>query len=238
MHVITSWDDGHPLDLRIADLLNKYELKGTFFIPSKNREGRKVLNISDLRDLDKSFEIGGHTLTHQYLTGVNYNIAEEEIVKGKSDIENKLGHSIVGFSYPGGKYNDSIIQIVKSAGYSYARTTEISRDEIGDNPWKIPTSIQLYPHKPLIFIKNFIKYPNIKKLPIVLGRFNEKNYWKFAEKIIMESMKKNKTFHLWGHSWEINDNSLWSNLEDLLNIISSVATKKYSIGESIELKNI
>ena len=97
--------------------------------------------------------------------------------------------------------------------------------------------MQLYPHKPLVFFKNLVRYPDIKKIPIVLSRFSEKNYWRFAEKTISDSIQTDKTFHLWGHSWEIDDNNLWSNLEDLLKILSSVATKKYSIAESIYAKN-
>src|SRR4051794_21779274 len=31
--ITTSWDDGHPLDIRIAELLAKYDLPGTFYIP-------------------------------------------------------------------------------------------------------------------------------------------------------------------------------------------------------------
>ena len=237
MQVITSWDDGHPSDLHVADLLLKYGLRGTFFVPSINREGKAVLNINSLRDIDRLFEIGGHTLTHKYLIGLDYDVIYDEVFKGKSDIEDKLGHSIIGFSYPGGKYNESIIEIVKSAGYKYSRTTEIARDEVGNNLWKIPTTMQVYPHKPLVFFKNLIRYPGIKKIPIVLSRFREKNYWKFAEKTIADSIQTDKTFHLWGHSWEIDDNNLWSKLEDLLKILSSVATKKYSIAESINAKN-
>ncbi len=31
--ITTSWDDGHPLDFRVAELLSKYGLRGTFYIP-------------------------------------------------------------------------------------------------------------------------------------------------------------------------------------------------------------
>ena len=36
--VTTSWDDGHPLDFKIASLLEEYNLKGTFYIPKANCE--------------------------------------------------------------------------------------------------------------------------------------------------------------------------------------------------------
>ena len=31
--ITTSWDDGHPLDLRLAELLHKYDVPATFYIP-------------------------------------------------------------------------------------------------------------------------------------------------------------------------------------------------------------
>ena len=32
MHFLTSWDDGNILDLKVATLLQKYNLPGTFYI--------------------------------------------------------------------------------------------------------------------------------------------------------------------------------------------------------------
>ena len=31
--VTTSWDDGHPLDVRLAELLSSYGVPGTFYLP-------------------------------------------------------------------------------------------------------------------------------------------------------------------------------------------------------------
>src|SRR5262245_15905834 len=68
--VTTSWDDGHPADLRVADLLDKHGLKGTFFIPCSNSEGRSVMCSSDVAELGRRFEIGGHTQNHVSLTEI------------------------------------------------------------------------------------------------------------------------------------------------------------------------
>jgi hypothetical protein len=35
-YITTSWDDGHPSDLRLADLLHKHSLRGTFYVPPEN----------------------------------------------------------------------------------------------------------------------------------------------------------------------------------------------------------
>ena len=36
--VTTSWDDGHILDLKLSNLLTKYNIKGTFYLSPKDRE--------------------------------------------------------------------------------------------------------------------------------------------------------------------------------------------------------
>jgi len=59
MHFVSSWDDGHPLDERVAELHADRGLKATFFVPLRNREGRSVMHPSTVRSLDRAgFEIG------------------------------------------------------------------------------------------------------------------------------------------------------------------------------------
>ena len=79
LFVTTSWDDGHPADLRVADLLDKHGLNGTFYIPCSNSEGRPVMSSSDVTELARRFEIGGHTQTHISLTQISPSIAANEI---------------------------------------------------------------------------------------------------------------------------------------------------------------
>ena len=66
MRIETSWDDGHELDLRLADLLRKYKLPATFYINTVSEEKRegKDLSEDDIVSLAKDFEIGGHTVSH------------------------------------------------------------------------------------------------------------------------------------------------------------------------------
>ena len=48
-----SIDDGHPLDFKTAELLDKHGLKATFYVPIKNREGMQVMPREDLRTLSR-----------------------------------------------------------------------------------------------------------------------------------------------------------------------------------------
>ena len=58
--VTTSWDDGHLLDLRTAELLRSCGLTGTFYVSIRSR--RTQLSVSQLRELESmGVEIGSHT---------------------------------------------------------------------------------------------------------------------------------------------------------------------------------
>ena len=56
--VTTSWDDGHPLDLRMADLLARYGMTGAFYVPLLYRS-RPVMEKSQIiATMDRGMEIG------------------------------------------------------------------------------------------------------------------------------------------------------------------------------------
>ena len=99
----TSWDDGHPLDLRVAELLARYGCAGTFYVPRRNVEGRSVMTTHELRTLDAGFEIGGHTIDHVRLDRLQPIERRRQIVDGKRLLEDELGHAVEGFSYPWGR---------------------------------------------------------------------------------------------------------------------------------------
>jgi peptidoglycan-N-acetylglucosamine deacetylase len=235
MLFLTSWDDGHPSDLRLAELLNKYDLKGTFFVPVTNKEGYEVLNPAQLKVLDQNFEIGGHTLTHCYLQGLSQQELNHEIGRGKEVIEDILGHSIDGFCYPGGEYDGNVIQAVKLAGFSYARTVENLCFDLGESAWKMPTSFQFYPHSAYVFLKNSLKYPKISKMNIVKMRWSEKDFLCFMEKQLILASHQQSVFHIWGHSWELDEFHLWDKLEMFFKLLADFPIQALTLTEANKL---
>ena len=67
--ITISVDDGHPADLRTAELLSKYGLKATFYVPAENPE-RAVLGAEGFREIAREFELGGHTMRHVVLNSL------------------------------------------------------------------------------------------------------------------------------------------------------------------------
>ena len=88
-----SVDDGHPLDLRIAEILARHRLRASFYLPIRNAEGAPVMTAAQARELSRYAEIGSHTLDHCYLTRVDDNEAWRQISEGKTELEQRLGHA-------------------------------------------------------------------------------------------------------------------------------------------------
>lgn len=191
----TSWDDGDKRDIHLASLLKSYSIPGVFFIPNIAH-----LRISQIRKLSKDFEIGGHTVHHPTdLKKLSRNELLLEIGGNRKWLQNITGQEITKFCYPRGRYNDEVVEVVKSVGYKEARTTQVLCTDLPTNPYKIRTTIHIFPKR--------VEYLNRGWLDVAL------ELWEDAIK------KENGYYHIWGHSREITKYGLWDELEELLKTI-------------------
>lgn len=219
--ITTSWDDGHPLDIRLAELLATYGLKGTFYVPIRYNS-QKILDHGQLQYLNQMrMEIGSHTVNHQILTRLNIESVSSELVESKKKLEDILGNSVQAFCYPGGKFNRRTRAQVIKAGYILGRTTLGFRIDSDFDPFLMPVSFQFYNHKRSTLITHILKEGNFR------GLRNWKDYSHFESDILLlakylnESVLKNQgILHIWGHSWEIEKYGLWDYLKEIFSNIS------------------
>ncbi|MEX1198504.1 MAG: polysaccharide deacetylase family protein [Pseudohongiellaceae bacterium] len=72
-------------------------------------------------------EIGGHTFSHPILSRLHPEQAQDEIVRGKTELEGILDDPLRVFAYPNGRpgmdYNQEHVALVKEAGFEAAVTT-------------------------------------------------------------------------------------------------------------------
>ena len=217
VYVTTSWDDGHKLDMRLALLLKKYGMKGTFYICPQDREFERddLLRPQDILSISEDFEIGGHTITHPHLTKIPLSLAESEIAQSKAYLEELLQREVTAFCYPYGDFNDRVKNLVKKHGYRLARTTK--RYDFGSvqDSFELPTTFHAYTH-----------YSDIHKI-LPLCRFSLMNlmkYWDWAAlaiELFDRACRTGSIFHIWGHSWEIEKNNGWQKLETVFSYIAS-----------------
>lgn len=221
--VTTSWDDGHILDYKLASLLHKYRVPGTFYVAPKNLElpQQERLRSSDLQAFSRHFEIGGHTLSHLRLTTVSDRVAAREISEGKDALEQVIGAPLRCFCYPGGEYRRQHPTMVRDAGFDLART--VRRGVTGISPrYETHTTVHAYRH--------LVDYPDALRLAGGNPKKAGPIYWnwdKMAMTLFDRVLRTGGVYHLWGHSWEIEQNKDWQRLERVLSYISNRPKVKY-----------
>jgi Polysaccharide deacetylase len=216
-----SVDDGHPLDLRMADLLQSHAIKATFYLPLTNQEGAPVLSSASMRELAQHFEVGSHTRSHRLLTTLQGAEAWREIVDGKQQLQDQLGEEVDGFCYPGGRYHYLHKLQVRSAGFRYARTTQNLRIDVEFPLFEMPTTAQFYPHTRSVFLRNFISQRHWGKRSAAFSASLATEDWLIRLNTLLDlAIAQRGVFHLWCHSLDIEKLQLWDQLDTFLSRVA------------------
>jgi peptidoglycan/xylan/chitin deacetylase (PgdA/CDA1 family) len=219
--VTTSWDDGHPLDRRVAGLLEAHGLRGTFYVPRENPE-RAVMSPADMRQLAAcGNEIGAHTLTHCDLTRVGQDRSEAEVGGSKEWLEDWLGQRVVSFCYPRGRHDRGVRSMVRDAGFALGRTTLPLHTDVGSDPFRLPVTLQVYPHTKAEYVRHAARYGDVTGIAAIL-RERERDFLPMLASLTGRLAADGGTIHLWGHSWEIDALGWWGVLEDALKLLADV----------------
>jgi len=234
--VTTSWDDGHILDLKIADLLKELGLKGTFYVVAGyiKAESPGFLGREEVRTLiSEGFEVGSHGYTHFKLTSLSLDVAKEELVLSKRILEDELKCKVHGFSYPQGVFNEELMKLTKIVGYEYARTMNRFTTRIED-PFKVGITVHAYPYS---FRKNVKAIKFTRKLA-ALSRWAE-----LGKELFNYVLRWGGVWHLAGHSWEIEYFNLWNELRELLEYVANrdgvhYVTNLEAVKMSLKLTNL
>lgn len=213
MKIYFTWDDGAPEDLRLFELHEKFEIPGMFFVPTRNREGRKVLTPDELRRSESAFvSFGGHTANHVYLNTVSIDEAEAEIIDNQKYLEDTLGHEVRHFCLPGGKYNSNILDIAFKH-FETVRTTNTMCFRGGDS--LVKPSFHVYPRGIKSLAANaLIRNRSFGDFFRVIG-MSRMDYFDIIKEFLQHKSKDDSQVVFWGHSWEIEELGLWEKLEGL-----------------------
>ena len=208
--VTTSWDDGHPLDLRVASTLARHGLRGTFYVPLR-AVGDGLVSRSEMKELiAMGMEIGSHTVTHPNLTRLRTADLDRELRDSRRALEDLLGVEVSSFCYPGGKFNRAVTERAALAGYRLCRTTVDFQTRPVFDPLRMPVSLQLFPHPAATYYLHTLRYGNWSGLLNWRRRFRgETDPERLAAGITAALQPKGGVFHLWGHSWELEQLGLW-----------------------------
>jgi len=136
--IIITFDDGYRDNyINMFPLLKKYDVKATIYqvtgedhnrwdVDESGEENFPLMSRDQMIEMSGSglVEFGGHTRTHPRLTKIEDQVAADEIIGNRSDLEEITGVAPVSFAYPYGDLSERTKKVVSSAGYSYAVATD------------------------------------------------------------------------------------------------------------------
>ena len=189
------WDDAILNDLRLIEILKKYNAKATFAVDAGNLTNVRqpeawVVNgtafgkvsIEDIKSTFSEFEIANHGLTHKALPQLSDSALQHEIVESKKLLETWLNRPVKGFVYPGCPFDEISKNAVEQAGHTWGRTCENTSD----------------------FCSNTDPFEMRSTVP-----YNAPNFWDEFNRI----KQKGGAFTFWGHTFFTTE-AEWVDIED------------------------
>ena len=223
--VTFSYDDGVTQDIRLIELLNKYNLKCTFNLNSEKlgekgiliRNGMNIshykIHPSDVKTIYDSHEVAVHTLTHPKLPELSDQEIIRQVEEDRLNLSELVDYEVVGMAYPGGGINNNnrVARIIKeNTGVKYARTTTTTSN--------FETNQNLFRFNPTLYHRNFDKLMEL------------------GEKFINLKPDNRQVFYIWGHSYEMDfETEYWANLEEFFKLISNKDDIFYGTNKEILL---
>lgn len=207
-YLVLSFDDNTVHDRKAVEILNKYRLKGTFFINSGTLNTAGFITKEEMAKLYKGHEVASHTVNHPKLKElVNDDIAYQ-IERDVETIEAYSGQKVYGFAYPFGEYNKKIMKVVGNLKFiKYARTTK------GTKEFSAPADV--FEWHPTMHFSGLAWDSGDRERRNRGVQFMLDHVEKFLDD------PNDGLLHIWMHSWEFKDDRFkWDQLERLCRIIS------------------
>lgn len=204
-----SYDDGVTQDIRLIELINKYNLKCTFNLNSEllGKSGMLVRNNQrvshykiapeDVKKIYDGHEVAVHTLTHPDLTKLDDAEIIRQVEEDRKNLEKLVGYDVVGMAYPGGVVDDRVADVIKNnTNIKYCRTIINTESfDIQDN---------LYQFKP-----NAYHIMDTERL------------FEMGRKFLELKPDKPQIFYVWGHAYEMDFMNAWNTLEAFFEMMSN-----------------
>src|SRR4029077_17194873 len=108
------------------------------------------------------------------------------------------------------------------SGFNGARTTRMLAHALKVNRFEMPTTLQAYPHPPLSYLKNLGKRRDLAGIGRYLKDYLPCRGWvEMGKKLFREVLDQGGIWHLYGHSWELEELGLWADLEEMLDYVAN-----------------
>jgi peptidoglycan/xylan/chitin deacetylase (PgdA/CDA1 family) len=120
-----------------------------------------MMTTEEVRELQRSgMTVGGHTVSHPILTGLDADSAEREIVMGKRMLEEIIEAPVQLFAFPNGQpgkdYSSRHVELVKRAGFGGAVSTAHGVATVHSDPFQLPRFTP-WRQRPVLFRTQLLK---------------------------------------------------------------------------------
>lgn len=209
--VAQCWDDGVYNDIRITDILRKYNAKATFNLnpgllgetrtPSSwarfgetdwGYHGFRVgkLGKRDLCEIYDGFQVASHCWRHESAGDAPDDVFFKAAMDARKYLEDLFQRPCHGFAWPNGKATPHTADMLRDAGFEYGRTTQYA------------TNVLSYTH------------------PMMLNsscHFQDRGFYHLYQ----AAKETSGVFYFWGHSYELLEyDQLWNQYEQQIKFIS------------------
>ena len=223
--VTFSYDDATTQDIRLIELLGKYNLKSTFNVNShllgcngildrcNQRIAHYKLHACDVKSVYDGHEVAAHTLTHPFLPDLSEADIIQQVEQDRLNLSDIVGYEVVGMAYPGGgvNNNDRVAEIIKAnTGIKYCRT-------IDDN-------------------KSFDEQTNLFRFNPTAFHLDFDTIMDLGRRFIELKPEKMQIFYIWGHSFEMDyAPDYWVKLEEFFKLVSNKEDIFYGTNKEVLL---
>lgn len=210
--VAQCWDDGVCTDIRLTEILRKYNAKATFNLnPGLHTEKRQEscwtpkgysgwschgfhggkLALNELTEVYSGFKVASHCMRHECAGRIPDEIFVKAALDARHFLEDTFQCECPGFAWPCGLYTETTANALLEAGFKYGRTTQYLED------------VSQYEH-PMVLRSNC--------------HFQAGNFYDLYQNA---KENGNEFFYFWGHSYEMMDSEgMWKQLEDKIEFIT------------------
>lgn len=137
--VMITFDDGYRDVLwNAAPLLRGLRMRATAFLITARISGGdpSFLTWREVTRLEThGFSIGSHTVHHLELPYLARREAYVELVASRDALEDHLHRLVQWFAYPSGRFDPTVVRLVRKAGYVMALTTSPGDVQRADQPF-------------------------------------------------------------------------------------------------------
>jgi peptidoglycan/xylan/chitin deacetylase (PgdA/CDA1 family) len=124
--VVLTFDDGYRDVYTTAyPILRAHRFKAVAYVVAGFVGRSTNVTAEQVLEMDANgIQIGAHTVSHADLTRLSGAGLWHEVYDSRAMLEGLIGHPVLDFCYPSGRFDDAVVRAVQAAGFLTATTTQ------------------------------------------------------------------------------------------------------------------